>query len=171
MRPINMAVSATLVAAGVAGGVGVAPLARAYDPAVNGTYTATVIGDWARTNNVYHQETVVRSTWKITSSCTTAQDCKGEVVSDQGWSAPLHMHDGLNWYMKRDIPNWETCPDGTSFTGKDYVYFYPANPDTGENTLGSPVLAGRDKTTGPVGVCGTNAPLTIDQPFRLDKIG
>jgi hypothetical protein len=171
MRSINMAVSATLVGASVAVGVGMAPSARAYDPAINGTYTATVIGDWAQTNQVYHQEAVVRSTWKITSSCTTAQDCTGQVVSDQGWTAPLSMHDGNIWYVKRDIPNWETCPDGTSFTGKDYVYFYPANPDTGENVLGSPVLAGREHTTGPVGVCGANAPLYIDQPFRLDKIG
>jgi hypothetical protein len=171
MRPMNMAVSATLLAASVAVGVGMAPSAWAYDPAINGTYTATVIGDWAQTNQVYHQEAVVRSTWTITSSCSTAQDCKGQVVSDQGWTAPLVMHDGLNWYVKHDIPNWQTCPDGSSFPGHDVVQFYPANPDTGENTLGSPVLAGREHTTGPVGVCGTNAPLYIDQPFRLDKIG
>src|SRR5262249_18571687 len=99
MRSINMALGATLVAAGVAGGVGMAPSAGAYDPAINGTYTATVIGDWAQTNGVYHQEAVVRSTWKITSSCTTAQDCAGQVVSDQGWSAPLTMHDGLMWSL------------------------------------------------------------------------
>jgi|SRR5271157_2352651 len=171
MRSINMVASATLVAASVAGAVGMAPSARAYDPAINGTYTATVVGDWAQTNQVYHQEAVVRSTWKITSSCYTAEDCKGEVVSDQGWTAPLIMHDGLIWYVKHDIPNWVTCPDGTSFSGKDYVYFYPANPDTGENTLGSPVMAGREHTVGPSGICGTNAPMYIDQPFRLDKIG
>jgi len=171
MRSMNLVVSATLVAAGVAGNVGMAPSAWAYDPAINGTYTATVVGDWTRTREGYHQEAVVRSTWKVTTSCSTAQDCKGQVVSDQGWTAPLTMHDGLNWYLKRDIPNWVTCPDGSSFTGKDYVFFYPANPDTGENMLGSPVLAGRDHTVGPAGVCGTNEPMYIDQPFRLDKIG
>jgi hypothetical protein len=171
MRSISVAISATLVAAGVAGGVGMAPPARAYDPAINGTYTATVIGDWARTRQVYHDEAVVRSTWGISSSCSTAQDCTGQVTSDQGWSAPLTMHDGLTWYVKRDIPNWETCPDGTTFTGRDNFYFYPANPDTGENLLGSPVLAGREHTVGPSGACGTNSPLLIDQPFRLDKIG
>ncbi len=171
MRSRNMVISTALVAAGVGGGVGLAPSAWAYDPAVNGTYTATVIGDWAQTNQVYHQEAVVRSTWKITSSCYTAQDCTGQVVSDQGWTAPLTMHDGLVWFVKHDIPNWETCPDGTSFPGHDVVYFYPADPDTGEHTAVSPVLAGREHTTGPVGVCGTNAPLYLDQPFRLDKIG
>jgi hypothetical protein len=171
MRSINMVVSATLVTAGLGGAVGMAPSARAYDPAINGTYTATVIGDWAQTNQVYHQEAVVRSTWKIGTSCSTAEDCTGQVVSDQGWTAPLTMTDGYIWYLKRDIPNWVTCPDGSSFTGKDYVTFYPANPDTGENVLGSPVLAGREHTVGPNGVCGTNAPMYIDQPFRLDKIG
>jgi len=170
MRSTNMAISAILVAAGVAG-VGMAPSAWAYDPAINGTYTATVIGDWAQTNQVFHQEAVVRSTWKISSSCYTAQDCTGQVVSDQGWTAPMTMHDGNVWFVKHDIPNWETCPDGTSFPGHDVVYFYPADPDTGENALGSPVLAGREHTTGPAGVCGTNKPLYLDQPFRLDRIG
>lgn len=171
MRPLNLAASAALVAAGAVVGVGMAPSASAYDASLNGTYTATVIGDWAQTNSVYHREAVVRSTWKISSSCSTAEDCTGQVVSDQGWTAPMVMHDGMNWYVKRDIPNWETCPDGTSFPGHDVVYFYPANPDTGENSLGSGVLAGREHTTGPVGVCGTNAALYVDQPFRLDRIG
>ncbi len=171
MRSMNMALSATLVAVSAAGGVGTAPSAWAYDPAINGTYTATVVGDWARTREVYHQEAVVRSTWTITSSCSTAEDCKGKVVSDQGWTATLILHDGMNWYVKRDIPNWETCPDGSSFPGHDSVYFYPANPDTGENMPGSPVLAGREHTVGQPGVCGTNEPMYIDQPFRLDKIG
>src|SRR5271166_510520 len=174
MRSINVAVSATLVAASAAGGVGMAPSALAYNPAINGTYTATVIGSWAQTNQVYHQEAVVRSTWKITSSCSTAEDCTGQVASDQGWSAPMIMHDGGMWTVKRDVPNWETCPDGTSFTGADVFWFVAVNPDTGETLLDqplAPVLAGRNHTTGPSGVCGTNAPLYIDQPFRLDRIG
>src|SRR5271156_510326 len=118
MRSINAAVCATLVAVGAVGSVGMAPRAWAFDPSINGTFTATIIGDWARTRTVYHQEAVVRSTWTITSSCTTAEDCGGTVSSDQGWTATLKMTDGLNWYAKRDIPNWETCPDGTAFPGK-----------------------------------------------------
>ena len=172
MRSINVSVSATLTAAAVVGGVSMAAPARAYDPAINGTFTATVIGDWARTRTVYHQESVVRSTWTISSSCTTAEDCGGTVTSDQGWTATLKMTDGLNWYAKRDIPNWETCPDGTAFPGKDYVYFYPTDPETGINTPGSTaVLAGREQTIGPSGACGTNLPLSIEQPIRLDRIG
>lgn len=171
MRSVNMALSATIVAAGAVCGVGMAPPARAADPSINGTYTATVIGNWARTNDVYHQEAVTHSTWKITSSCTTAEDCTGQVVSDQGWTAPLTMHDGMLWWVKRDIPNWQTCPDGSSFPGHDIVYFYPADPETGEHTLGtSPIMAGREHTTGVTGVCGQNKPLYIEQPFRLDRI-
>jgi hypothetical protein len=171
MRSMSVALSAALAAAGLAGGVGMAPLARAYNPAINGTYTATVVGEWARTRQVYHQEATVRSTWKITTSCANAYECTGQVVSDQGWSAPLTMFDGLNWYVKRDIPNWETCPDGTSYNATDYIMFYPADPVTGTNVLGSPVLAGNERTLGPSGACGTNLPLDIAQPLRLDKIG
>jgi hypothetical protein len=167
MRLMGVAVSTALVAAGV----GMAPPAQAANPAINGTYTATVIGDWARSRQVYHQEPVVRSTWKISTSCANPYECTGQVVSDQGWSAPVTMTDGLNWYLKREIPNWETCANGASYTATDYFSFYPANPETGENTPGSPVLAGRDHTIGPSGACGSNLPLDIDQPFRLDKIG
>ena len=171
MRSMNVALSATLAAAGMVGGLSAAPPARAYDPSINGTFTATIIGDYARTRQVYHQEAVVRSTWTISSSCTTAEDCGGQVSSDQGWTAPLRMSDGYNWYVRRDIPNWETCPDGTAFPGKDYVYFYPADPETGLSVQGSPVLAGREQTIGPSGACGTNFPMEIEQPIRLDRIG
>lgn len=171
MRAMSAAVSATLFAVGVAGSVCSAPSARAYNPAINGTYTATTIGSWARTRQVYHQEEIVRATWKITTSCSNPYECTGQVVSDQGWTAPLTMFDGLNWYLKREIQNWETCPDGSTHSAIDYIMFYPADPETGENTFGSPVLAGNERTVGPAGVCGNNLPLDISQPFRLDKIG
>lgn len=171
MRSINLAASATLVAAAVAGGVGMAPSAWAFDPAISGSYTATVVGDWARTNDVYHREPVVRSTWKITSSCSTAEDCTGQVISDQGWTAPMFTHDGHTWYVKRDIPNWQTCPDGTKVTGHEVVHFYPSDPETGMYVFGSSVLAGRESTVGVSGACNTNLPLHIEAPFRLDKIG
>ncbi len=173
MRSISVAVCATLAAASAVGSVGMAPRARAYDPTLNGTFTATMVGDWARTRSVYHQEAVTRSTWTINTACTTAQDCSGQLTSDQGWTATIKMTDGLIWYAKRDIPNWEVCPDGTAFPGKDYIYFYPADPETGINNQnpGSAVLAGREETIGPSGACGTNLPLNIEQPRRLDRIG
>lgn len=170
MRSMSVALSAALATAGVVGGVGMAPSARAYNAAINGTYTATVVGEWARTRQIYHQEATVRSTWKITTSCSNAYDCTGEVVSDQGWSAPVRMFDGLNWYLKRDIPNWETCQDGTTHPATDYIMFYPADPVTGVNKLGSPVFRGDDRTIGPAGACNNNLPLDIEQPIRLDQI-
>ena len=78
MRSISVALSAALVGVGVAGTVAMAPSAMAYDPSINGTYTATVVGSWARSRQVFHQEAVVRSTWKITTSCSTAYDCTGQ---------------------------------------------------------------------------------------------
>lgn len=171
MRSVKAAVGATLAVGGVAVMLHAAPTASAYNPAVNGRFTATLIGDWARTRTVYHDEAVVQSTWTISSSCSTAQDCSGQVISDQGWTAPLTMHDGLTWYVKRDVPNWETCEDGRTFSGHEVFYFYPANPETGENVLGSAVLAGREHIAGASGACNTNAPLYIEQPFRLDRIG
>lgn len=171
MRFMNTTVSVALVAAGIVGAGSLAPAARAYDASINGTFTATWVGEWARTNDVYHQEPTRRETWKITTSCTTGQDCNGEVVSDAGWTAPINMRDGSTWFVARDIPNWTTCPNGgASYTGHEVIHFYPANPETGEKVTGSSVFAGREHTTGQPGACGTNLPLYIDQPFRLDKI-
>lgn len=170
MRSMSVAMSVTLATAGVAGAVSLAPTARAYNAAINGTYTATVVGQWARSRQVYHQEANTRSTWKITTSCTNAYDCTGTVVSDQGWSSPVRMFDGLSWYLRRDIPNWETCDDGTSYNATDYIMFYPADPVTAVNKLGSPVFRGDERTIGPSGACGVNLPLDIEQPLRLDQI-
>jgi hypothetical protein len=172
MRPLGTITTAMLVAATVCGGLGQASPARATtkeDVAINGTYRATSLGGWATTNDQRNDEATVISTWTISSTCTTFQDCTGTVTSDQGWSAPLYVRDGTQWYVKRDVPNWETCPDGTSYTGQQTYYFYPVNSEGGTQ-IGSPTLAGRDKTTGPSGACGQSRWLVIEMPFRLDKI-
>ncbi len=92
--------------------------------------------------------------------------------SDEGWSSRLYLRDGTSWYVKRDVPNWERCQDGTAFTGKQTFSFYPVDPDgSGFLQLGSPVMAGKNKTIGPSGACGQNQWLTIEMPMRLDKIG
>jgi hypothetical protein len=164
--------TATLVAATVLGNVAAASTARATtkeDVAVNGTYRATSIGDYAKTNDQFNGEATVVQTWTINSSCVTFQECHGTVTSDQGWTAPLYMLDGLMWYVKRDVPNWERCADGTAFTGQQTFYFYPVNAN-GEYRLGEPTLAGKDKTVGPSGACGQNQWLDITMPLRLDKL-
>lgn len=175
MRPLSTVVSAPLlIGAAVAGGVGTAPSAPATDGdyAINGAYAATSDGNFATTDYAFHDEATVRSTWTITSKCTTDVNCTGQVTSDQGWSAPLYT-EGHVWYVQRDIPNWEPCPDGTMFTGHQTFMFYPANAN-GVTQIGSPYLEGRDKTVGPRYACGTywyGEPLTIVMPFRLDKLG
>lgn len=138
--------------------------------AINGTYRATSIGDLAKTNDQYHTEPTVVSTWTISSSCTTFQECTGTVTSDQGWTAPTYTHDGQLWYLKRDVPDWERCADGTAYTGKQTYMFYSVD-DNGFPEIGSPTFAGKDKTVGPSGACGINQWLDIAMPFRLDKIG
>lgn len=162
---------ATLLAAALIGGICGAPAARAsVSPAINGTYRATSLGNWAKTNNSYHDEATVTSTWTVTSTCSTAQDCSGQVTSDQGWSAPLVMHDGAMWFVKRDVPNWGTCPDGSTFTGQQTFNFFPVAPDGNGGLDWSPTMAGKDMTIGPGGACRVNKALAIEMPFRLDKI-
>jgi hypothetical protein len=175
MRPLGTTVTAMLVTTSAFGFLGPASTARAItkeDVAINGTYRVTSIGNWAKINDQYNNEPTVVSTWTINSTCTTFQECNGTMKSDQGWSAPIYMLDGTMWYVKHEVPNWERCQDGTAFTGKQTYYFYPADPaGSGEFIIGSPVLAGKDKTIGPSGACGQNQWLTIDLPLRLDKIG
>lgn len=167
-----IAASVTMLATTVIAGVSCATEAIASSsPAINGVYRATSIGEWAKTNNSFHDEATTASTWTISSSCVTAQDCDGQVSSDQGWSAPLVMHDGAMWTVKREVPNWGTCPDGSTFTGQQTFLFFPVSPDGSGGIDWSPTLAGKDMTIGVGGACRVNRALTIEMPFRLDKIG
>ena len=168
-NPVSAIAAAILLASIMIGDLGWAPSARADGDPINGTYRATSVGEWAKTNDAFHNQATVTSTWTITSSCSNAQECTGQVRSDQGWSAPLYMHDGTMWYVKHDVPNWERCPDGTAFTGQQTFTFFPAGPD-GQQQPGSATLAGQDKTVGPSGACRVNKWLVINMPFRLDKI-
>jgi hypothetical protein len=163
---------ATLSAAAMVSTMGATSSARAsVSHAINGTYRATSVGTWAKTNNSFHDEQTVTSTWTVTSSCSTAQDCTGHVTSDQGWDAALVMHDGSMWFVKREVPNWGTCPDGSTFTGQQMFLFTPVTPDGFAGPDWSPTLTGKDETIGPGGACRVNKALVIEMPFRLDKIG
>src|SRR5689334_9218168 len=99
----------------------------AVDPAINGSYTATSDGQWAKTNESFHDEATVISTWTITSSCTGAYDCTGTVASDSGWSANI-VYISRMWFVTRIIDNWMHCPDGATATGKQIIKFY-ADPN------------------------------------------
>ncbi|AKK26674.1 hypothetical protein [Mycobacterium sp. EPa45] len=146
------------------------PSASATDAALNGTYVATSNGDWAKTNDVFHNEASVRSTWTIRMSCNDAVTCNGTVVSDAGWSADIVITNG-EYVVKRELPGWERCADGTGrvATGHQRYRFFPVGPD-GFVRPGSRVFAGFDKTSGDSGACSRNEELEIELPFRLEKV-
>ena len=160
----HMTVPATLLAAATVVGLVVAsPAAAAVcDPAVNGTFTARSDGQWAQTNDSYHDEQTVTSTWTIQSECADFLDCAGTIVSSQGWAADLHCDGGL-WKIHRQLDNWEPCSDGTAAPGQQTYAFTTDITDPA-------TYVGWDKTVGPSGACGKNRWLTINMPFKLTKI-
>lgn len=135
----------------------------ACDPAINGNFTAVSDGAWAKTNEVYHDEQSVTSTWTVSSSCTNTMDCTGRVESSAGWSANAHCLSGL-WYVRRQLDQWEPCADGSFAAGEQSFVFAtePADPTT---------FTGWDKTVGVSGGCGFNKNLTVAMPFTLTPIG
>jgi hypothetical protein len=154
-------------------GVGGTPSASAdewngQDWGLNGTYLATSIGNWAQTQEVYKDEATVQSKWTISMSCPDILHCAGQVISDAGWSADIWLT-STELDVKRDIPNWEPCADGTTVTGHQRFRFFPVD-ESGFLHPGSHTLAGFDKTTGESGDCSLNDKLTIDMPFRLEKL-
>jgi hypothetical protein len=136
---------------------------------LNGSYTATSLGNLAKTNLTFHDETIVRNTWKISTTCSFADVCAGTVQSDQGWTAEVHNMSG-QWFVKRNLPDWAPCPDGlTTSPGLQIFKFYPADP-AGQAISNSRTWAGWDETTGLSGACGRNQQQQITMPFRLDQI-
>jgi hypothetical protein len=134
------------------------------DVGINGTFTAFSDGQWAATNQSYHDEASVTQTWTVTTTCSTYQDCTGRVTSDHGWSADIVYRSGL-WKVSRVVENWEPCIDGTAYPGKQEYTFWPARPpNPGEYT-------GFDKTLGPSGACGFNKVLNLTMPFKLTRVG
>jgi hypothetical protein len=140
------------------------------DLALNGTYRATSNGDWAQTNDSYHDEQTVQSIWTITSTCSSAFDCSGTVTSDLGWTAPINKT-SQSWTVDRQILNWEPCQDGTVGTGRQLFRFYQVDA-FGQFDLDnkSTTYAGEQKTVGPTGACGVSRELAIRMPFRLEKV-
>ena len=169
MRPYLGGIAALVL---MIGGLGSPAPAAAVgnDFAINGTFAAVSDGQWATTDYAFHDEQTVRSTWTIQSACTEDRVCGGQVTSDAGWSALVRSVDGRIWKLERDLPNWQTCPDGTTSPGRQTFTFYPSDAN-GVTKIGSPYLEGKDKTTGVNGACGTFKFLTIVMPFRLDRIG
>lgn len=146
----------------------IAGLAKADDATwgLQGTFIATSNGEWARTNDRYQDETSIRSTWTIATQCSYPTECTGTVTSDWGWTAPIYQKSGV-WYVKRNVDNWEPCPDGTSSPGLQVYRFSRTTPSGDMGDANSTTLVGEDQTTGVSGACGISKPLFIQMPFKL----
>lgn len=137
---------------------------------LNGTYTATSNGEWAKTNDKFRELDSLRSTWTISTVCSYPTECTGTVISDFGWSAPIYKTGGV-WYVKHTVQNWVPCPDGTAAPGLQVFRFVPVIEDGSQTDPTSTTLAGEDQTTGVSGACGVSRPVFITMPFKLVKTG
>lgn len=129
------------------------------DIEINGVYRATSDGQWAKTNDRYHNEATVISTWTVESTCQDFWNCTGTVTSDHGWTANLRYLDN-QWRASRTVPDWEKCPDGTTAPGEQAFTFY-------RDPLNQATLVGWDRTQGPSGACGVNQWLVVEMFFTL----
>ena len=161
--------AALIAAVALIAGVAVAPPANAAEWAINGTFTATSNGEWARTNDVLHEELSVRAIWTISSECSYPTECTGTVSSDQGWSAPIYQTGG-EWYVKHVVPQWMPCPDGSAADGFQVFRFKRMTPDGDYTDPSSNTLIGEDATSGPSGACGRSLAKFITMPFKLVKV-
>lgn len=169
MRLSTKSVALGLLAGVAATGVMPGPAAEASPQwGLNGTYLATSNGEWAKTNDVFHDEASIRSTWTITTTCSYPGECTGSMSSDFGWDAPIYQKSGV-WYVKKTVDRWQPCADGTAGPGLQVFRFYPATADGSGTDPASTTLMGEDSTTGVSGSCGSSKVLFITMPFKLVK--
>lgn len=161
----------TIVAAAVLSAVSTSPAAGADSSAwgINGTFSATSNGEWAQKNEVYVDQTSLRSTWTVTTQCSYPGECTGTVHSDWGWTAPIYAKSGV-WYVKHTVEGWIPCPDGSTAPGLQVFRFKAMTPEGDNVDPTATTLVGADVTTGPSGACGVNKPVYITMPFKLVKI-
>lgn len=160
-----------IAAAALLVGVAVAPPVHASaDWALNGTFTATSNGEWARTNDVFQKQQSVRAVWTVSSECSYPTECTGSVSSNQGWTATIYQTGG-EWYVKHVVPQWIRCPDGSTADGLQIFRFKAMMPDGAYTDPTSDTLVGEDATSGPSGACGRSLARFITMPFKLVKIG
>ncbi|MBU8810504.1 hypothetical protein [Mycolicibacterium goodii] len=169
MSTTKLIASAAILASATAMGLcGAPPASAGKDWGINGTFATSSNGEWAKINERYQKQPSTRSTWTISTQCMSPTECTGTVTSDQGWSAPIYTNSGL-WYIKRVLPQWRYCADGTPIEGLQIYKIYPV----GENAqvdVNSDEYTGEDSTTGPSGSCGRNQWPAIRMPFYMKKI-
>ena len=170
MRAVGVLLGAgavTLVAA-----TGIAAPAGADDTTgieLNGRYLVTSNGEWSKTNEVFHNEQVVRQVWTTTSSCERPTSCTGHLTSSLGWEADM-VYTEDRWVVRRSIPNWEPCYDGSASAGNQEFRFWPVDSNGQRYPSDGANFGGFDETHGLSGACGRNLPLVVKMPVRLQRI-
>ena len=161
MLAARAAATLTILAATAAMSIATSAVSQAMscDRPINGTFTATSDGQWAKTRQIYRDEATVVTTWTVSSECDDVMHCAGEVISQQGWQSELRCLSG-HWYSIHRVENWQRCPDGTTTHGDQSFRFWRVadQPET---------FKGYDRTIGPSGGCGVNLWLTVEMPFTL----
>ena len=159
-----------LTTVSLTGAVGFVPTAHAsgYDWALNGRYLVTSNGDWAKSNEVFHDEWTVRQVWDVETTCTGPTTCTSQLTSSQGWSAPVRFT-GSQWIVDRVLPDWQPCQDGTKSPGHQKFRFDPVDSNGQAVPGDGSIFAGVDQTDGVSGACGKNLPLVIRLPLRLQR--
>lgn len=163
LRSGAVVVCSGAIVTGIATGTASVAHADLSDYALNGVFTVTSDGQWAKTNERYHDEATVISTWTFATTCTATDTCSGQVTSDKGWTADVGYVEPL-WYVRRTVENWMHCPDGSFVAGQQTFKFFIDQYD-------KPNMRGWDNTLGPSGACGVNKVLNIEMPVRLVPIG
>jgi hypothetical protein len=165
------AISGAALIAAASCGLGTAPPAAAnYDQyAMNGTYSVVSNGEWARMNDRYQDEPTVRSTWTVSTTCSTALTCAGKVTSTLGWTEDIYTTTGSTWYVKHYVADWIPCPDGTTAPGLQMYKIYPATDEGMAAKPTSDIWLGEDETTGVSGNCGRNRSLVLNLPVKITR--
>jgi len=155
----------------VTASVGVATQAHAsnYGIELNGQYLVTSNGDWAKDNEVFHDEKTVQQVWTASSSCANPGKCTGQVTSSEGWTAPMRYSED-QWIVDRNLPDWEPCYDGTTSPGNQKYRFWPVDANGQRRSTDGSLFGGFDETHGISGACGKNLPLVIVLPLRVQLI-
>jgi hypothetical protein len=193
MRALGVAAGAA-AAITLVGSLGTATPASASDFGVelNGTYRLISNGEWAKSSagphgvggaEVFIDQPTVVQTWTVTTSCTSSVTCTGEVSSDQGWTAPIGLGGarvvwpttpgpvGDFWNLDRVIENWMPCPDGTAAPGNQTFLLWGWDAVRTERNLKNvDLLVGYERTMAPSGACGSNKPVVIEYPVRMERL-
>jgi hypothetical protein len=190
MRATSVAAAAAATAITLIGSLGTATCAQAsnYGVELNGAYRVISNGEWSKVTRpphgvggaeVYIDQPTIVQTWTVATSCTSPITCTGEVRSDQGWTAPIRLGGGPTtpgmvgdfWIVDRVVENWLPCADGTAAAGNQKYIFWGIDPVRAERNLRIvDLLGGYERTVGPSGACGSNMPVVIEYPLRLEKV-